>query len=180
MGNSKSTRKFLELKHLEEITGINRQEFSKIHEEMKRKNGDEDVVLIDRSDCRHFINRVGVGAYNQKQVDSAFEIFLRDGKMTSEQLFSCVVMLSETMDGVARLTYVVDTHNPKGANETIITRKYGQRILKYVAEFYDIKKAAEPAQVWTQICGENDPTQVTRDEFIKYISTTAPYKDFLI
>ncbi|CAF0721306.1 unnamed protein product [Rotaria sp. Silwood1] len=180
MGNSKSTRKFLELRRLEEITGIPRQKFSNLHDEYKRKSADENEVLVDRSDCRHFINQVGVGANNQRLVDTAFEFFLCDGKMTTEQLFSCVVMLSETMDGVDRLTYVIDTHNPKGADENIITRKYGRKILKCINEFFDIKKASPPAQVWIQVCGGTDNPEVTRDQFIKYVSITSPYRDFLV
>ncbi|CAF1216660.1 unnamed protein product [Rotaria sordida] len=180
MGNSKSTRKFLELRRLEEITGIPRQQFSNLHDEFKRKSADENEVLVDRSDCRHFINQVGVGAYNQKLVDNAFGFFLYDGKMTTEQLFSCVVMLSETMDGIERLTYVIDTHNPKGADENMITRRYGRKILKHINEFFDIKKTAPPAQIWIQMCGGTDKEELTRDQFIKYVSTTAPYRDFLV
>ena len=49
MGNSKSTGSFLEMKRLEEVTGIPRQQFIDMHEETKRKSGDEKLVLVDRS-----------------------------------------------------------------------------------------------------------------------------------
>jgi hypothetical protein len=180
MGNSKSTASFLEMKRLEEVTGIPRQKFIDMHEESKRKNGGDTTVLVDRSDFRHFINQVGVGAFNQKEVDSAFRFFEHDGKMTTEELFSCVVMLSETMDGVARLNYIIDTHNPKGPDQNIISRKYGQKLLQCLNEFYVIKKAAEPEQVWIQICGGKDEARITREKFVKYVSSTAPYKDYLV
>jgi len=180
MGNSKSTGSLLEMKRLEEITGIPRQRFIDMHEETKRKSEDEKVVLVDRTDFRHFINQVGVGAYNQREVDCAFQFFERDGKMTTEELFSCVVMLSETMDGVERLTYLINTHNPKGADQNIISRKYGQKILQCINEFYGIKKAPEPEQVWIKICGGNDDARVTREKFVKYVSSTAPFKDYLV
>lgn len=182
MGNTRSSRKFLELKRLEEITGIPRNNFSQIHDEFKRKNEDPDEkeVIIDKTDCRHFLNNIGVGADNLKQVDAAFDIFLEDGQMSSEELFSCVVMLSDTMDGVARFQYVVDTHNPKGPDENVITRKYGLKVLRCLKKFFDIKNAPEPAKFWAEMVGENDPKEVTRDQFIKYVSTHAPYQDFLV
>jgi hypothetical protein len=180
MGNSKSSGSFLEMKRLEEVTGIPRQQFINMHEDTKRKNGGDNVVLVDRSDFRHFINQVGVGAFNQKDVDCAFRFFERDGKMTTEELFSCVVMLSETMDGIERLNYIIDTHNPKGADQNIISRKYGQKVLQCINEFYGIKKAAEPEQVWMQICGGNNDPRVTREQFVKYISSNAPYQDYLV
>ncbi len=180
MGNSKSSRPSLEMKRLEEITGITRQQFVTMHDDSKRKHGSDNPVLVSRADCRHFINQIGVGAYNQKQVDAAFGFFERDGKMTTEELFSCVAMLSETMDGVDRLSYVIDTHNPKGADHDTISRKYGQKILQCLNEFFGITKAAEPGQVWIKLCGGTDEAKVTREKFITYVSKTAPYKDFLV
>ncbi len=123
---------------------------------------------------------MGVGANNQKEVDCAFRFFERNGQMTTEELFSCVVMLSDTMDGVSRLIYLIDIHNPKGSDQNLISRKYGQKILQCISEFYGIKKAAEPEQVWVEICGGNDESKVTREQFVNYLSSTAPYKDYLV
>jgi hypothetical protein len=181
MGNSGSAGAFLEMKRLEEVTGIPRQKFVDMHEECKRKNGAEgNKVFVNRSDCRHFINQAGIGANNQREVDAAFGFFENDGKMTTEELFSCAVMLSETMDGPQRLKYLIDIHNPKGADQNIMLRKYGQKVLQCINEFFNIKKAAEPEQVWTQICGGNNAPRVTREKFIQYVSSTAPYRDFVV
>lgn len=180
MGTSQSCRSSLEMKRLEEITGINRQLFVTMHDDSKKKHGSDNPVLVSRVDCRHFINQIGVGQYNQEQVDAAFKFFERDGKMTTEELFSCVAMLSDTMDGADRLTYVVDTHNPKGADHQYMSRKYSQKVLQCITEFYGIKKAPEPAQVWIQLCGGTDEAKVTREKFVKYVCSTAPYKDFLV
>lgn len=180
MGNSGSSSALLEMRRLEEVTGIPRQKFVDMHEETKRRSGNEKEVLVDRTAFRHFINQVGVGADNQKQVDCAFRFFDRDGKMNTEELFSCVVMLSDTMDGVQRLIYLIDINNPKGSDQNIISRKYGQKLVQCLNEFYAFKNAPEPEQVWTRICGGNNDAKTTREKFVQYISSTAPYQDFLV
>lgn len=180
MGNSKSSSALLEMKRLEDVTGIPRQKFVEIHEETKHQNGDAKEVLVDRAASRHFINQVGVGFDNQRQVDCAFRCFDRDGKMTTEDLFSCVVMLSDTMDGVQRLIYLIDINNPKGADQNIISRKYGHKLLQCLNEFYALKNVPELEQVWTAICGGKNDAKTTREKFVKYVSSTDPYQDFLV
>lgn len=180
MGNSGSTNSFLEMRRLEETTGIQRQKFVDFHEEVKRQPDNEKDLLVDRAACRHFINQVGVGADNQRQVDCAFRFFDRDGKINTEELFSCVVMLSDTMDGVQRLIYLIDIHNPKGLDQNIISRKYGQKLIQCLNEFFAIRNAAEPAEVWTKMCGGTNAAKITREKFVKYVSSTAPYQDFLV
>ncbi|CAF0909229.1 unnamed protein product [Adineta steineri] len=181
MGNTKSNRSSLEMKRLEEITGIPRQTFIDMHENIKRKSGTEGgTVLVSRADARHEINQTGVGYNNQKQVDAAFGFFEENGNFTTEELFSIIVMLAETMDGVNRLSYVVDTHNPKGADSENVSRKYGQRILECITEFYGIKNADKPEHVWVALCGGTDKAKVTREHFVKYVTSTDPYQDFLI
>jgi hypothetical protein len=181
MGNSKSTGSFLEMKRLEEVTGIPRQKFIDMHEECKRKSGSEgNTVLVDRADCRHFINQAGVGANNQREVDAAFGFFENDGKMSTEELFSCAVILSETMDGAQRLAYVIDIHNPKGADQNAMLRKYGQKVLQCINEFFPIKKPEDPEQVWIKICGGTNAARVTREKFIAYLCSHDPYQDFLV
>jgi hypothetical protein len=181
MGNSESAGSFLQMSRLEEVTGIKRQEFINIHDESKRKNGEKgNAIFIDRSDGRHFINQMGVGANNQREVDCAFRFFERDGKLTTEELFSCVVMLSDTMDGVKRLNYLIDIHNPKGSDQNKISREYGLKLLQCMNEFFAIKKFAEPEQVWIQICKGKDDAKTTREKFVKYVSSTDPYQDFLV
>lgn len=180
MGNSNSNRTSLEMKRLEDITGIKRQKFVDMHEESKRKQGSDNPVLVSRADCRHFINQMGVGFDNQKQVDVSLGIFEEDGKLSTEQLFSCVVMLSETMDGAARLAYVIDTHNPKGADHENVSRKYGQKIIQCINDFYGIRKVDQPEEVWLEICGGTDKAKVTREEFVKYMTSNDPYQDFLV
>jgi hypothetical protein len=180
MGNGKSSGSLLEMKRLEDVTGIPRQKFVDMHEDTKRQSANEKEVFVDRTAFRHFINQVGVGAYNQREVDCAFQIFEHDGKMSTEELFSCVVMLSETMDGIQRLIYLIDIHNPKGSDQNVISRKYGQKILQCLNDFFGIKKVPEPEQVWIQICGGNNDAKTTREKFVKYVSSKAPYQDFLV
>ena len=180
MGNSGSSNSFLEMRRLEESTGIPRQKFVDLHEETKRQPGNEKDVLLDRAACRHFINQVGVGADNQRQVDCAFRFFDRDGKMSTEALFSCVVMLSDTMDGVQRLIYLIDINNPKGSDQNIISRKYGQKLIQCLNEFFAVKTPSELAQVWIKMCGGTNDAKITREKFVKYVSSTAPYQDFLV
>jgi hypothetical protein len=180
MGTGKSTGRLLEMKRLEDATGIPRQKFVDMHEETKKLSENEKHVCVDRAAYRHFINQVGVGAFNQREVDCAFKIFEHDGKMTTEELFSCVVMLSETMDGAQRLTYLVDIHNPKGSDQNVVSRKYGQRLIQCINEFFPIKNPKEPEQIWIQICGGKNDAKTTREKFVEYFTSKDPYQDFLV
>ncbi|CAF1614142.1 unnamed protein product, partial [Adineta ricciae] len=38
----------------------------------------------------------------------------------------------------------------------------------------------QPEEVWLEICGGTDKAKVTREEFVKYMTSNDPYQDFLV
>jgi Ca2+-binding EF-hand superfamily protein len=163
-----------ETPRFQQISGISSSRLPQIHQEFIREAGTDG--LINRSEFNRLYRELNLGSGDEVRIERAFPAFARDasGRLSFDEFLSASVMLPKNTNTRERITYLIDSNNPSGMNNTLITPDYGRNIISKMNEFYGTN--ADFDDIWSGLNATNG--QVERDEFISYVSRAPTFVQY--
>jgi Ca2+-binding EF-hand superfamily protein len=160
--------------NLQRVTGIDSVRLPQIHQEFTRAAGSDG--LVSRSEFDRLYRELNLGPNDEGSIGRVFGAFDRDGsgKLSFDEFLSASIMLNNKTNTHDRVSYLIDSNNPTGANNTFITPEYGRHIVRNMNQFYGTD--ADFDQIWSQVGSNNG--QVRREEFVTHISQAPTFVQY--
>jgi Ca2+-binding EF-hand superfamily protein len=160
--------------HFEQFSGINSTRLPQIQQEFTRVAGTDG--LVSQGEFSRLYREFNLGSNDEGSIDRAFRGFDRDrsGKLSFDEFVSASVMLNDNTSARDRVTYLIDSNNPIGVNNTFITPAYGREIISNMNNFYGTN--ANFDDIWSGLNVNNG--QVQREEFVSYVSSAPTFVEY--
>jgi Ca2+-binding EF-hand superfamily protein len=159
---------------LQQMSGIDASRLPQIHQEFIRAAGADG--LLNRGEFGRLYRELNAGPGDEGSIDRAFRALDRDGsgKLSFDEFLSAAILLNKNANPRERISYLIDSNNPSGINNTLITPDYGRHIVRNMNQFYGTN--ADFDQIWSKINANNG--QVHREEFVRYVSQAPTFVQY--
>lgn len=154
------------ISNFQQVSGLDTGRVQEIQQMFQRAAGSDG--LISRNEFDRVYQELNLGPYDRASIDRSFRTIDRDGsgKLSFDEFLSAVVMLNNNIGTRERVTYLIDSNNPDGYDQTYITPEYGRTIVRDMNDYYGTN--ANFDDIWSG-AGRNNG-QIRRDEFVTYVS----------
>lgn len=160
--------------NFQQTTGLDAGRVQQMQQMFQQAAGSDG--LISRGEFDRVYQELNLGSYDRGSIDRAFRTLDRDGsgKLSFDEFISVVVMLNNNIGTRERMTYLIDSNNPEGYDQTYITPDYGRTIVRDMNNFYGTNANFDDIYSGLNV---NDG-RIPREEFVTYVSQTPTFGQY--